>query len=63
MDYGKFKYQEQKKAAEARKKQKTFDVKEAKVLFLSSKSTDLDDRDSISAIEIPAAPPPIITHS
>ena len=31
MDYGKFKYQEQKKAAEARKKQKTFDVKEIKM--------------------------------
>jgi translation initiation factor IF-3 len=31
MDFGKFKYQEQKKAAEARKKQKTFDVKEIKM--------------------------------
>ena len=31
MDYGKFKYQEQKKAAEARKKQKTFEVKEIKM--------------------------------
>lgn len=31
MDYGKYKYQEQKKAAEARKKQKTFDVKEIKM--------------------------------
>ncbi len=31
LDYGKFKYQEQKKAAEARKKQKTVDVKEIKM--------------------------------
>ncbi|MGD9867119.1 MAG: translation initiation factor IF-3 [Hyphomicrobiales bacterium] len=31
MDYGKYKYQAQKKAAEARKKQKTFDVKEIKM--------------------------------
>ena len=31
MDYGKFKYQEQKKANEARKKQKTFEVKEIKM--------------------------------
>lgn len=31
MDFGKFKYQSQKKAAEARKKQKTFDVKEIKM--------------------------------
>ncbi len=31
MDYGKYKYQEQKKAAEARKNQKTFDVKEIKM--------------------------------
>jgi translation initiation factor IF-3 len=30
MDYGKFKYQEQKKAAEARKKQKVVEVKEIK---------------------------------
>ncbi|GAA6140788.1 translation initiation factor IF-3 [Hydrogenophaga sp. 5NK40-0174] len=30
MDYGKFKYQEQKKAAEAKSKQKTIDVKEVK---------------------------------
>jgi translation initiation factor IF-3 len=30
LDYGKFKYQEQKKAAEARKKQKTVEVKEIK---------------------------------
>ena len=30
MDYGKFKYQAQKKAAVARKKQKTFDIKEVK---------------------------------
>ncbi len=30
MDYGKFKYQEQKKAAEAKAKQKTIDVKEIK---------------------------------
>ena len=30
MDYGKFKYQEQKKAAEAKSKQKIFDVKEVK---------------------------------
>lgn len=30
MDYGKFKFQEQKKAAEARKKQKIVDVKEIK---------------------------------
>lgn len=28
LDYGKYKYQSQKKAAEARKKQKTFEVKE-----------------------------------
>lgn len=31
LDYGKYKYQAQKKAAEARKKQKTFDVKEVKM--------------------------------
>ncbi len=31
LDYGKFKYQEQKKSAEARKKQKTIDVKEIKM--------------------------------
>ncbi len=31
LDLGKFKYQAQKKAAEARKKQKTFDVKEIKM--------------------------------
>lgn len=30
MDYGKFKYQEQKRASEARAKQKTFQVKEVK---------------------------------
>ncbi|MCB9990279.1 MAG: translation initiation factor IF-3 [Rhodospirillales bacterium] len=31
LDYGKYKYEQQKKAAEARKKQKTVDVKEVKV--------------------------------
>ncbi len=31
LDFGKFKYEQQKKAAEARKKQKTVDVKEIKV--------------------------------
>jgi translation initiation factor IF-3 len=31
LDYGKYKYQAQKKAAEARKKQKTFEVKEIKL--------------------------------
>jgi translation initiation factor IF-3 len=31
LDYGKFKYQAQKKAAEARKKQKTVEVKEIKL--------------------------------
>ena len=31
LDFGKFKYEEQKKAAEARKKQKTIDVKEIKM--------------------------------
>lgn len=31
MDYGKYKYEQQKKANEARKKQKTIDVKEVKV--------------------------------
>jgi len=31
LDYGKFKYQTQKKAAEARKKQKSFEVKEIKM--------------------------------
>ena len=31
LDHGKFKFQAQKKAAEARKKQKTFDVKEIKM--------------------------------
>ena len=31
LDYGKYKYQEQKKAAEARKKQKTVEVKEIKL--------------------------------
>ena len=31
LDYGKYKYEEQKKASEARKKQKTVDVKEVKI--------------------------------
>ena len=31
LDYGKYKYEEQKKAAEARKKQKTIEVKEIKM--------------------------------
>lgn len=31
LDHGKYKYQQQKKAAEARKKQKTIDVKEVKI--------------------------------
>lgn len=31
MDYGKFRYEQQKKASEARKKQKTVDVKEIKL--------------------------------
>lgn len=31
LDYGKYKYEQQKKAAEARKKQKTMDVKEVKM--------------------------------
>ena len=31
LDYGKYKYQARKKAAEARKKQKSFDVKEVKL--------------------------------
>lgn len=31
LDYGKFKYEQQKKTAEARKKQKTVDVKEVKI--------------------------------
>ncbi|MEO1105940.1 MAG: translation initiation factor IF-3, partial [Pseudomonadota bacterium] len=31
LDYGRFKFQAQKKAAEARKKQKTFEVKEIKM--------------------------------
>jgi len=31
LDYGKYKFQQQKKAAEARKKQKTIDVKEVKL--------------------------------
>jgi translation initiation factor IF-3 len=31
LDYGKYKYEQQKKAAEARKKQKTVDVKEIKI--------------------------------
>lgn len=31
MDYGKYKFQEQKKAAEARKKQKTIEIKEIKM--------------------------------
>ncbi len=39
MDYGKFKYQEEKKKKEARKKQKTIDVKEIK---LSVKIADND---------------------
>ena len=32
MDYGKFRYEQQRKDREARKKQKTFDVKEVKLL-------------------------------
>lgn len=39
LDYGKFKYQAQKKAAEARKKQKSFDVKEIKM------RPNIDDHD------------------
>ena len=39
MDYGKFKYQEQKKAAEAKSKQKVIEVKEIK---LDRKSTRLN---------------------
>ena len=39
LDYGKFKYQEQKKAAEARKKQKTVEVKEIKM------RPNIDDHD------------------
>ena len=39
MDYGKYKYQEQKKAAEARKKQKTVEVKEIKM------RPNIDDHD------------------
>lgn len=31
LDYGKYKYEQQKKAAEARKKQKTVDIKEVKI--------------------------------
>ena len=31
LDYGKFKFQEQKKAAEARKKQKVIEIKEIKM--------------------------------
>ena len=31
MDYGKFKYEQQKKAAEARKKQKVIEIKEIKM--------------------------------
>tara|TARA_B100001989_G_scaffold252783_1_gene236190 strand:- start:4327 stop:4767 length:441 start_codon:yes stop_codon:yes gene_type:complete len=31
MDYGKYKYEQQKKASEARKKQKTVDIKEVKI--------------------------------
>lgn len=31
LDYGKYKYEQQKKASEARKKQKTIDVKEVKI--------------------------------
>lgn len=31
LDYGKYKYEQQKKASEARKKQKTVDVKEVKI--------------------------------
>ncbi len=31
LDYGKFKYEAQKKASEARKRQKTFDIKEIKM--------------------------------
>ena len=39
LDYGKFKYQEQKKAAEARKNQKTVEVKEIKM------RPNIDDHD------------------
>ena len=39
LDYGKFKYHEQKKAAEARKKQKTVEVKEIKM------RPNIDDHD------------------
>lgn len=39
LDYGKYKYEQQKKAAEARKKQKTVDVKEIKI------RPNIDDHD------------------
>jgi translation initiation factor IF-3 len=41
MDYGKYKYEQQKKAAEARKKQKTIEVKEIKM----RPSIDIHDYD------------------
>ena len=34
LDYGKYKYEAQKKAAEARKKQKTIDVKEVRMMIM-----------------------------
>jgi translation initiation factor IF-3 len=39
MDYGKFKYQEQKRAAEAKSKQKVIEVKEVKSVPARTKAT------------------------
>ena len=45
MDYGKFKYQEQKKAAEAKAKQKVIEVKEVK-FRPGTDEGDYDDQDA-----------------
>lgn len=60
MDYGKFKYEQQKKEREARKKQKTFDVKEVKLrpkiethdylVKLKNAQRFLNDGDKVKAV-------------
>lgn len=60
MDYGKFKYEQQKKDREARKKQKTFDVKEVKLrpkiethdylVKLKNAQRFLNDGDKVKAV-------------
>lgn len=41
MDYGKYRYEQQKREKEARKKQKTFDIKEVKLRPVSRTTTSM----------------------